>query len=478
MKLPVDRLEDITLAKRAATGAPEIAVGIVAEGELAWFLGAGWADLDSGTRPSEHSLARVASVTKTFTATAVLQLRDRGLLSLDDPLDAHLPEFAQVRERGGRRREVTIRALLTHRSGLVTKSPPTSWDQPSFPGMTEILAALPETAVVVPANTTWKYSNLAFALLGEVVARRSGEPYADYVQEHVVDPLGLAESAFELDERLQALAMTGYQPAAHEDRPEMAARVSLAGLTAAGQLHTNVRDLARWITFHLGAGPASDASVLAPATLAEAQQTLWAQPDFLLGQGLGWRMVRVGDHVFHNHGGSVHGFNSSVGFHVPTGIGVVVLANLWPALVARDLALELLEAIVGRPGRRRRAASAAAWQVPQPTPCARATTRRLPRRSMSAICSAGTWPDPGSSCTWSGGAALCGSASRPAATACTRRRPSNPSKVPLTRFAWSTGAAPERTCSSSPVPTAARRSSRSAGSSTAGRIDVRSDRRG
>ena len=132
----------------------------------------------------------------------------------------------------------------------------------------------------------------------------------------------------------------------------MAPRASLEGLTAAGQLHTNVRDLARWITFHLGAGPASDASVLAPETLAEAQQTLWVQPDFLLGQGLGWRMVRVGDHVFHNHGGSVHGFNSSVGFHVPTGIGVVVLANLWPALVAGELALELLEAIVGGPRRR------------------------------------------------------------------------------------------------------------------------------
>ena len=203
MKLPVDRLESITLERRAASGAPGIAVGIVADGELAWFLGAGWADLDSGTRPSEHSLARVASVTKTFTATAVLQLRDRGLLSLDDPLDAHLPEFAQVLERGGRRREVTIRALLTHRSGLVTESPPTSWDEPRFPGMAEILAALPETAVVVPANTAWKYSNLAFALLGEVVARRSGEPYADYVQAHVFDPLGLTESAFELDERLR-----------------------------------------------------------------------------------------------------------------------------------------------------------------------------------------------------------------------------------------------------------------------------------
>ncbi|MDP9243930.1 MAG: beta-lactamase family protein, partial [Chloroflexota bacterium] len=195
MTLPTERLEAIVREKRAASGAPGIAVGVVARGELAWFLGSGWADLDRGTSPSEHSLARVASVTKTFTATAVLQLRDRGLLSLEDPLELHLPEFGEAQERGGHRREVTIRALLTHRSGLVTESPGTSWDGPNFPSMAEILAALPRTAVVIPRYTIWKYSNLGFALLGEVVARRSGQAYVDYLQSQVFEPLGLTETA-------------------------------------------------------------------------------------------------------------------------------------------------------------------------------------------------------------------------------------------------------------------------------------------
>ncbi len=349
-----ERLEAILLEKREASGTPGIAAGILAGGELAWFGGAGWADPEGRVTPTEHSIARVASVTKTFTATAILQLRDRGLLALNDPLERHVPEFAAVQERGGRRSDVTIRAILTHRSGLETESPTTSWDVPAFGDMAAILAALPETAVVIPAMTIWKYSNLGFALLGEVIARRAGLPYAEYVRAEIFEPLGLRETAFQLDGGLAPLAMTGHQPVRYEDRAAVAPVVSLDGLTAAGQLQSNVHDLARWVAFHLGTAPIAPAiqeAVLAGTSRVEAQQANYAQPDFALGQGLAWRMVRIGEHVFHNHGGSVHGFNSSVGFHVPSGLGVVVLANLWPTTVAGDCAFALLEAALagGRP---------------------------------------------------------------------------------------------------------------------------------
>src|SRR4029077_12288439 len=112
-----------------------------------------------------------------------------------------------------------------------------------------------------------------------------------------------------------------------------------------GQLHSNVEDLARWIAFQTGRHPAG-AGVLSSALLGESHEVRYVQPDWLLGQTEGWRVVRRGERLFHNHGGSVHGFNSSVAFHLPTSTGVVVLANLWPSAVATPLAMDLLEAVV------------------------------------------------------------------------------------------------------------------------------------
>jgi CubicO group peptidase (beta-lactamase class C family) len=340
-----ERLEGIVIRARAEHHVPGIAVAAVVDGTIAWFVGAGWADIETGEAPGRRSLARVASVTKTFTATAIYQLRDAGRIQLTDPIEVHIPEFAAVRERGGRRADITIARLLTHRSGLVTESPPTFWDRPEFPSLPAILAALPDTEVAIPADTDWKYSNLGFALLGEVVSRRSGEPYADYVAGHIFEPLGMTDCAYELDDRRQALAMRGYQPGRFQDRPEAAPTAFLQGLTAAGQLHANVEDLARWIAFQTGRHP-SGAAVLSAATLAESHEVRYVQPDWLLGQTAGWRIVRRGERLFHNHGGSVHGFNSSVAFHLSSGTGVVVLANLWPAAVATPLAMDLLDAVV------------------------------------------------------------------------------------------------------------------------------------
>jgi CubicO group peptidase (beta-lactamase class C family) len=352
--LPIDRLHELVASKREAYHVPGIAAGVVLGDDLAWFAGDGWADLETRISPTERSLARVGSVTKTFTATAVLQLKDRGQLELDDPLERHLPEFGQARERGGRRDDVTIRRLLTHRSGLVTESPPTSWAAPWFPSMTEVLDALPETGVVAPPDLAGKYSNLGFGLLGEVVTRLSGRPHADYVRAAMFDPLGLADATFEPDAGARRLLMTGYSPGAHEDRPSAAPNARLNGLAAAGQLYASVRDLATWVSFQIrGTGRAAGGhEILRPGTLAESQRPLYVEPDLKTGQCLAWRVTRVGEHVFHNHGGSVHGFNSSVGYHLPSGIGVIVLANLWPTTVAADLALELLETIVGTPGAR------------------------------------------------------------------------------------------------------------------------------
>ena len=163
---------------------PGAAVGVVHDGELAWAGGVGFADRAS-RRPSDpKTLYRIASITKTFTATAIMQLRDEGKLALDDPAVAFLPELEAAQSPLGPIESLTIRRMLSHESGLQSEPPGAQTGRRSSyeddPGRT--LARADEIALRVGVHTQWKYSNLAYQLLGEIVSRVSGTPYPKYIR--------------------------------------------------------------------------------------------------------------------------------------------------------------------------------------------------------------------------------------------------------------------------------------------------------
>ncbi len=344
----IPEIEGLAEARVAEYRIPGLALGIVRDQELAWFGGFGSVDLDSDRRPDAYTIARVASVTKTFTTTAIMQLRDEGKLRLDDPLVQHVPEFAEVRARCGSVEGVTIRRLLTHRSGLVTESPTQGWGVLRFPSREEVLEKLPETEVVIPSDSAWKYSNLGFGLLGEVVYRLSEQPYTEYVHEHIIEPLGLTSTVFDLTDELRPHFFVGYNPTPYQDRPERAPYAHLDGISAAGQLHSTVSDLAKWVSFQFRTegGNRGGAQVLNGSTLAEIQRPQYVEPDWSAGQCLGWRATRVEDHVYHNHGGGIHGFGTQVWFNAPSRTGAVLLINMWPPHGGLELAQEVLEMVL------------------------------------------------------------------------------------------------------------------------------------
>ena len=350
----VPEIERLAQTKVAEHRLPGMALGIVRDRQLAWFGGFGAADLDSGARPTEETIARVASVTKTFTTTAILRLRDEGRLTLEDPLARHVPEFASARAVRGDLEGVTLRRLLTHRSGLVTESPTRGWSALDFPSREEVLASLPETGIVIAQDSAFKYSNLAFGLLGEVVYRVTGTPYTEYVHANIIEPLGLTSTVFDLTDELRPRFFTGYNPSPLQDRPEPAPYAHLKGISAAGQLHSTVSDLAKWISFQFR----GDARVLKRRTLLEIQRPQYVEPDWSAGQCLGWRATRIGDHVYHNHGGGIHGFGTQVWYNVPSRTGVVLLINMWPPHGGLETAQEVLEMILN--------ADEAAPSVPEP----------------------------------------------------------------------------------------------------------------
>jgi len=339
-----ERIGQLTLDQRL----PGLAVGIVRDQELVWSAGFGYADVENKSRPDQDTISRVASITKTFTATAIMQLRDEGLLRLDDPLVQHLPEFSSVNARAGTMEGVTIRRMLAHRSGLVTESPFPSWHTLEFPSREEVLAALSQTEIVIPQDSAFKYSNLAFGLLGEVISRLSGRTYFDYMTAEILEPLGLTSSVYELTEELRERKAVGYQRLPHAEEFQTAPYALLNGVAACGQLHSTVADLARWISlqFRTDKAERSGKQILRGSSLEEMHRPQYMDPDWSFGYCLGWRARRVGQNVYHEHGGGIHGFASQVMFSKPQRLGVIALANVWPHAGLVDIPVDILETLI------------------------------------------------------------------------------------------------------------------------------------
>ncbi len=348
---------------------PGASVGIVRDQELAWSRGFGFADIASERPADAHTLYRVASISKTFTATAIMQLRDEGRLRLDDPLVEHIPEFAKARTRSGSIDDVTLRRLLSHRSGLITEGPFSYWDTLEFPSMERILAMLDHTEVVIAPDSANKYSNLAFALLGEVVERRSGRPYGEYVRAEILDPLGMESSAFALNDALAPRLATGYDPHPYEDEPAPAGHTHTAGIAAAAGLYTTVHDLSRWIAFQFRTGdePRGGGRVLGGRSLDEMHRPQYIDDNWTDARCLGWMGMRRGDNVYLGHGGSIHGFLTQILYNMAHRTGVIVLTNEgrnpMPNAAAIDMMDMLIEAATSTP-------ASAPHVKPAPTPAA------------------------------------------------------------------------------------------------------------
>ncbi len=164
---------------------PSVSASVFRGDELVWQQALGLADVEAGTAASADTQYRIGSITKTFTAVGILQLRDAGELSLDDPLTTYLPESAHG---------PTLGRMLAHSSGLQREPPGEIWETMQAPSREELLAGTADAEQVLDPGSWWHYSNLAFALLGEVVARAHGGTWEEALQANILDPLGLART--------------------------------------------------------------------------------------------------------------------------------------------------------------------------------------------------------------------------------------------------------------------------------------------
>jgi len=310
---------------------PGAAVGVVTRAGPVWAGAAGFADLAAARRPDAHTLYRIASNTKVFTAIGIMQLRDEGRLRLDDPLVVHLPEFSAVTNPFGPIEDVTIRRLLTHESGLQGEHPYTDLTRPAELRREQVLAALDQVRVAIPPSSANKYSNIGFDLLGEVVARLNGGDYEEVLQRRVLRPLGMAATTCHPAGDLEDRCAVGYDVREHSDVLRPARILDPDLMPGCGMLWSTVADLALFIAFAMTADRWSDAAhaVLSPRSLAEMQDCRIADggspPSY---QGLAWYAAPAPDGtLWLGHAGGVPGFISRTLFRPDDGAGVVVLLN-------------------------------------------------------------------------------------------------------------------------------------------------------
>ena len=335
-----DRITAVVDSLARTKNIPGIAVGVLRPGRPDYARGFGTVRLGSDSAVTPSSIFHMASVTKPFVATAVLQLVEQGDVSLDSSITTYLPWF---RMKDPRYREITVRQLLTHTAGMpdVTDY---RWEHPEYDGgsLERYVRGLADSTLIAAPGKQWAYSNIGFELLAQAIATVSGEEFETYVQRHILTPAGMTHSTLLMTDVDSAHLATGHLMA--EDGTVAVSPVYPYNRrhAASSTLHSNLTDMLRWARVNLGHG-AADGTRILPATaygplwtpvrdltaeLQAAYQRAGLQPPFASYQiGLSWFIIRYRDRVLIEHGGSDRGFRSSLILVPQDSVAIVLLAN-------------------------------------------------------------------------------------------------------------------------------------------------------
>jgi CubicO group peptidase (beta-lactamase class C family) len=337
-----EELERTLAAAQADERMPSVSAAVFRGDELVWQQALGLADAGAGEEATPETQYRIGSITKTFTAVGVMQLRDAGELSLDEPLTTYLPESAHA---------PTIGRMLAHSSGLQREPPGEIWETMTAPSREDLLAGTADAEQVVDPGSWWHYSNLAFALLGEVVARSHGGTWEEALQARILEPLGLTRTTPDAADP----AARGYFVEPYSDSVRLEPELDLGGSGALGKLWSTTGDLARWGAF-LAAG---DDRVLKASTLEEMShvRVMVDHAAWTLAWGTGLELYRRGEHLFVGHGGAMPGHLAGLVVDRKTRIGAAALTNTGAGASPEKLALDLATAAIAA-----LPAAAEAWQ--------------------------------------------------------------------------------------------------------------------
>jgi len=308
-----------------------LAVGVVRDGRLSSFHGLGLADIASGTPVTQDTVFRIGSITKTFTAIAVLQLCEQGLVDLDAPAGEYLRAYRLIPAKPGHR-PPTVRQLLTHTAGLPQLVYPVRAFQPVLgetvpygqpvPALAEFYRG--RLALIAEPGTRHTYSNHGFATLGQIVEDVTGQPLRRCFAERIFGPLGMTGTDLARSDRIKDRLATGYALRAGGPRPVRDCDLVTAG---AGAIYSTARDMARYVAALLAGGSGEHGQILKAETVTSMFAPHYQPDPRLPGVGLAFFRRDLGGHLLAGHDGLVPGFTSQMSLAPDDGTGVVAFTN-------------------------------------------------------------------------------------------------------------------------------------------------------
>ena len=346
---------------RLAAHAPGLVYGVVADGQLVHAKGLGVQDLEQQGAVSNDSLFRIASMSKAFTALAVLKLRDEGKVVLDAPAENYVPELKAWKYPTSDAPKITVRSLLTHSAGFVEDNP---WgDRQQVLMEAEFTAMLTDgVSFARGPGLAMEYSNLGYALLGRIISNVSGVRYQDYIRRELMIPLGMGSTTYDIFASPPQRRAIGYRwvGTAWAREPDM----KDGAFGAMGGVETSAADYAKWVAFLLSAWPARDGPETGPVKRSTVREIVTGA-NFAAGTlraaaiggapcrqavayGMGWRVVDdcdLGRVVTHT--GGYPGYGSVVILLPEKGVGVFAFSSRTygaPSLPAFRAALALQRA--------------------------------------------------------------------------------------------------------------------------------------
>lgn len=327
----IERVDALATAELAEENIGGITLGVVYGGKLVWTKSYGYADTLRKMPTTKDNVFGIGSITKQFTALMLMQLVEQGKVRLSDPVEKYLPEVKKLQNPFAGAPPITLIQLATHTSGLdrepddeqmlYIKGPVSEWDK-------KLIATIPLTRFINEPGTRYSYSNIGYAILALALSRAAGEPYVEYIQKHILKPLGMSHTAFSLDERMKENRAKGFlieNGKVDAEEPERQFRDGRGWRTPVGGLYSTVEDLARFVAFELGE---ENPAVLSKKTLeANFRRVYSAFSDFNYGYGIGFQFFRRGSLNALGHTGVLAGYQCSVWIDTKTRLGVITLTT-------------------------------------------------------------------------------------------------------------------------------------------------------
>jgi D-alanyl-D-alanine carboxypeptidase len=304
---------------------PGLAVGIVHNGKLIYQKGVGYADIESKIAVTPKTCFRIASISKTFTSVAIMQLVEQGKINLDERVEKYLPWF-KVQTKGINSSNITIRQILSHTGGVFRDGNTPHWENGKFPDRMGLKKSISNKSIVFENLTKFKYSNFGFALLGEIIKEASGLDYDEYVTKNIIKKLGMKRTAPDYNKENDDWLAKGYsRPIPNKEREVLPHSQTKAYTPATGFL-SNVSDLAIYLAA-ISLKQKEGNALVSRESMKEITRVYLPTGEEHGSCGLGFSIYRIAKRKIVGKSGFFAGFVTQISLDVENDIGVIVLTN-------------------------------------------------------------------------------------------------------------------------------------------------------